>query len=1352
MPAPAFTPPPPERHITEGSFFVADDRTVCQLAGGQTVPVVYGGTTLRADGTMTGKRLAALVGLRDRARRVLQSQNEGWPEANRNDARRELNWAYDRFLAAYGPINKTTFGETADGGVIRRMPNLVKFREDPDAMLVMSLEDYDEVTGKAAKAAIMTRDVVGKTPPVTQVESAEEGLLVSLNQHGTVDLPYIATLYSKPEQQVIAELGDLIFLDPEAKQWETADAYLSGNVRAKLAAAETAGPAFARNAEALRAVQPEDVLPGDIDANLGATWIPARDIQAFAADLFRVDPSTIKVAHLQKDAVWSIDADYAAKHSVPATSEYGTARANGTWLLDLALNMKTPVIYDTVHNGDREERVVNPQDTWAAREKQKLIKERFRDWLFSDPHRTERLVRLYNDTYNNLRPRLFDGSHLDFPGMNQNITLRPHQDDAVWRGMSSGNTLLAHVVGAGKTFTMAATGMKMKQAGLIKKPMYVVPNHLLEQFSREFMQLYPNAKLLVAAKEDLSRDRRKMLTAKIASGEWDGIIVTHSSFERIGMSRDYQEAFLREQIAEYDQLLCEHAADRGANRNLIKTIEKQKAAREERLKDLLAEHKKDDGLVFDELGVDHIFIDEAHYFKNLETPTKMDRVAGIQTGGSERAFDVYMKARYLHEQHAGHGVTFATGTPISNTMVEMYTMQRFLDPEGLKSRGLEHFDAWAATFGEVIDTMEISPDGAGLRPRSRFARFTNLPELQQMFRAFSDVQTAEMLDLPRPRLQGGKPIIVACPMSDEQYALQQELVERYDRLRSQKVDPRVDNALAITTDGRKLATDARMLSPNAPDFPESKVNRLVENVVSTWERTTPTRGTQMIFADMGVNPTDWGYSVYEDITRKLIAAGIPREQIAAVGDADSDAKKQALFEKVRQGSVRVLIGSTQKMGTGTNVQKRLVALHHLDAPWKPAEVEQREGRILRQGNENEEVSVYRYVTEGSFDAYMWQALETKARFIGQVITGDNAARRAEDIGGQELSYAEVKAIASGNPAVLTLAEADAELQRLALLKKNHMDEQYLARKSVRDLPGTIAHLSESLGNFTADQATATDHAADPTTIAGRTCLREDVPAVLAGQLDSLPLTVRDTTRVPLGTYRGLRFGLLRYPEFPAEVYLEGTVTRRSGLSRDHQGPRAVLNALERMAGSYGTECERIRKDLALAESQLRDYQARLGVPFLHDAYLSELTDLRDQLKASLSGKALEPGSDSQPTTAELAEKIKTLKAAHTIEATPQRVRQKQVSAEEPVTARIRRRIEAVPVSDAAIPPEASALGADTSPPTKSTWQTIAEKLASVGIESNLASPPQPGTPKSQMTFQQRLAMERRNRDPEPSLS
>ncbi len=1362
--APAFTPPPPERHIAEGSFFIGDDKVIHQVEGGQGAPVLYGGITLKADGTMTGKRLAALVGLRDLARRVLQSQNDGWPEQHRTDARRKLNWAYDRFVAAYGPVNKTTFSETANGTVIRRMPNVVKFREDPDAMLVMALEDYDEVTGKAVKAPIMLRDVVGKSPPITSVASAEEGLLVSLDRTGGIDLGYISQLYGKPEQSIIAELGDLIYRDPESKSWQTADEYLSGNVRAKLTAAVAAGPAYARNADALKAVQPEDVLPGDIDAGLGAPWIPEADIQAFAAGLFGVAPSTVRIGHLKKDAVWSVEAGAAAEASVAATAEYGTPRANGAWLLDLALNLKTPVIYDTIHNGDREERIVNQEDTLAAREKQKLIKERFKSWVFADPERTERLVRLYNDTYNNLRQRLFDGSHLDFPGMSRGITLNPHQKDAVWRCMCSGNTLLAHVVGAGKTFTFAAAAMKMKQAGLSRRSVIAVPNHLLADFARYFQQLYPNARLLVAAEEDLTRDRRKHLTAKIASGDWDAIIVTHSGFERIGMSKDYQERFLREQIGEYDQLLRDNAGGKSP-RNIIKTIEKQKARREERLTDLLAEDKKDDGLVFDELGVDHIFIDEAHYFKNLETPTKMERVAGIQTGGSERAFDLYMKARYLDEKHAGHGVIFATGTPISNTMVEMYTMQRFLDLEGLKSRGIEHFDAWAATFGEVVDTMEISPDGASLRPRSRFARFNNLPELQQMFRAFADVQTPEMINLPLPALQGGKPIVIACPMSDEQRRIQQELVGRYERLRKEKVDPRVDNALAITTDGRKLALDVRLISAGAEDFPESKINALAANVAAVWQKTADIRGTQMIFCDMGVNPTPWGYCVYDDIIKKLIAAGIPREQIAAIGDADSHAKKQALFDRVRNGSVRVLLGSTTKMGTGTNVQKHLIALHHLDAPWKPAEVEQRDGRILRQGNENPEVAIYRYVTEGSFDAYMWQALETKARFISQVMTGENAARRAEDIGGQELSYAEVKAIASGNPAVLTLAEADAELQRLLILKKNHADEQYLARRSVRELPGNIARLTKRLADLTSDLAAVTAHEHDPLSIGGRPCHRDDEVAILGKSLDSLPETVRDSTRIPIGKYRGLDFGLVIQASGAADVFLEGAATRHGMLSRDHRGPRAVLNALDRLAESYRSQCDATASDLAIAEGQLRDHQARLGRPFTHNAYLAELTELRDQLKAGLSQAMPEPGT---PPVAELAERIKSLKAAHTVDAAPERTAPRRIAGEVPVTARIRRRTEAAPIiespaepasSEPKLPPSAQIPSGDGSSGEASPAEILsAEAADSTHCEDSPVATIHPfpeakpsAQPQPQTAYRQQVGRNRRQNDRQLSL-
>ena len=1285
LPARDVVPPPTDcstmrradHSLAEGSFLTDDDGTICQWLDGQAVAIVYAGVPLSARGTLTGRRMAALIGLRNYARRVLQSQNEDWPEAQRNRARRELNLAYDRFTANYGPINKTTFGSTKDGGVIRRMPNLVKFREDPDAMLVMSLEVYDEATATAAKSAIMTRDVVGRAPPVTSVQSAEEGLLVCLNQRGTVDLPFIADLYNTSHEAVVAELGDLVYQEPETNGWQTADAYLSGNVRAKLAAVLEAGTDYARNAEALAAVQPDDVLPGDIDCNLGAPWVPASDIRCFAADLFRVALDVVEVGRLAKDAVWSLEVGAAGQASVAATSEFGTKRAHGVWLLDLALNMKTPVIYDTVMNGDREERVVNREETLAAHEKQRQIKERFRSWVFSDEERTERLVRLYNDTFNNLRPRLFDGSHLDFPGMNQTIALMAHQRAAVWRCMCAGNTLLAQTVGAGKTFIMAAAGMKMKQAGLIRKPLYVVPNHMLEQFGREFLQLYPNARLLIAGKDDLARDRRKLLTAKIASSEWDGIIVTHSSFERIGMSREYKAQFIRDQISEYEELLrgAASADERRACRNLMKTIEKQKVRHEGRLRELLADRKKDDGLVFDELGIDYLFIDEAQYCKNLETPSKMQRVAGIQTGGSERAFDLFMKTRFLYARHPSHGVTFATGTPISNTMVEMYTMQRYLDPGGMEGRGIDHFDAWAATFGEVVDAMEISPDGASLRPRSRFAKFTNLPELQQMFRSFADVQTAEMLDLPRPRLETGKAQVIACPMSEEQRALQEQLVARYERLRSQRIDPSVDNALAITTDGRKLALEARLLDGSAADFPGSKVNALVENVVGIWRGSAGRRSTQLVFCDLGVHPTASGYSVYDDVVEKLRARGIPAAEIAAIGDADSDGKKQALFEKVRSGQVRVLLGSTQKMGMGTNVQKRLVALHHLDAPWKPAEVEQREGRIRRQGNENESVAIYRYVTEGSFDAYMWQALETKARFIAQVMTGESAVRRTEDVGCQELSYAEVKAIASGNPAVLTLAEADAELQRLAILKKNHADEQYLARHKLRDLPGKIAQLAERLTGLEADGATAVVHAESSMVIGEQVIAPEKTLAALDHVLSSLPIRVSERRRMPLGQYRGLSFGMILHPNFPPEVFL-GATTRCDALSRDHHGPRAVLNALERLVKGYESEAAGVRQELAIAETQLRDYQLRFGESFPHNAYLAELTALRDALRACLSGASPAPEADIGATMLGLADRIKLLRTAQTIEAMPQRTGARRGSmAAEPITERIRRRME-----------------------------------------------------------------------------
>ena len=1030
--------PQAERKLSAGAFLIGDDGYICQVVNnaGTVRPVLHGQNHIHALTGSTGQKLADLIALRDSARQVLWTQNEqreGW---EREEARDMLNHRYDRFVQKWGPINKTTITTTKTGSTVRRMPNIEKFRDDPDAYLVMALEKYNEKDGTATKMDIMRQDVIGPTPTVQQVSNALDGLLVSLNERGRVDIETISQLYGKPEAEVIRELGTRIFYDPALASYVTAEEYLSGNVREKLrlAQAQTAGgpetgegegPDLRPNVVALQDAQPDDVSPADIDPNLGAPWIPADIIRTFIAELLEAPPSMVQVRHVGKEALWRVNADTAVSNSIHAISTYGTLDRNAIDLINDALNMRVPTVYDIIKDSDGEKRVINQTATLGAREKQTAIKEQFRNWVFADPERTDVLVRKYNDTFNTMRLRSYDGAHLSFPGMNPAITLHDHQTDAVWRTMSGGNTLLAHVVGAGKTFEMIASGMKMKQTGLVRKPLYVVPNHMLEQFATEFYSLYPNANILVASKDDLKKEKRQLFTAKIASGEWDGVIMTHSSFGKIGMSPAFQRSFVRQQIQDYERLLTDMKNndfdEDTASKRLIKQIEKKKAVWEDKLEMLMNASSKDVGLTFEDLGVDQLFIDEAHLFKNLETPTKMDRVAGVQTQGSQRAFDLLMKGRYIEAQTPGRGVCFATGTPISNSMVEMYTMQRFLAPGLMAERDIGHFDAWAAVFGDVVDSIELSPDGKSLRTNRRFARFVNLPELLQMFHSFADVKTAEMLDLPRPALKGGKVQTIACPMSEEQQAIQETLVQRYERVRDGGVEPRVDNALKITTDGRKLALDARLVNPDMDAFEGSKVNALVDQVQRIWEDTGETRSTQMIFCDMGVSDKN-GHSVYHDIIRQLQERGIPPAEIANIGDYNTDKKKEQLFEQVRSGDVRVLLGSTAKMGVGTNVQERLIALHHLDAPWKPAEVEQREGRILRQGNTNKEVEIYRYVTEGSFDAYMWQTLETKASFIAQVMTGDATIRRMEDLDSQALSYAEVKAIASGNPAMLTLSE------------------------------------------------------------------------------------------------------------------------------------------------------------------------------------------------------------------------------------------------------------------------------------------------------------------------------------------
>ncbi|MCU0982632.1 MAG: helicase, partial [Pirellulaceae bacterium] len=814
-----------------------------------------------------------------------------------------------------------------------------------------------------------------------------------MNERGGVDLDHMAGLLAQPVKDFLPDLKGLVFLNPQTRHWETDDQYLSGNVREKLAVAEAAtitDPAFAPNVEALKSVQPADLSANEINVRLGASWLPREDVERFVHDLLGV-ASGVEVGHVPALGTWYVKGDWDVKRQTANTTDWGTDRCSALDLVEDALNLKTPTVYDL---DEDKKPVVNAQATEAAREKQERIKERFKEWIWSDDERRERLCRLYNDTFNHTRLRTFSGEHLTLPGASQTITLQSHQKAGVWRILQTPNTLLAHVVGAGKTFTMVASAMELKRLGLARKPLFTVPNHMLGQFSTELLTLYPGANILVAGKEDFQATNRKRLFSRIATGNWDAVIVTHSGFERIPLSQDTQRRFFEEQLHELEMVKRQNAES--SNRRLVKELERAKKRLETRLQALAADHKKDNTLTFEELGVDRLYVDEAHCFKNLFYVSKMTRIAGLPQTASERAFDMFLKVRHVQSLNGGGGVVFATGTPIANSIAEMFTMQRYLQPDHLRKHSLHHFDSWAATFGEPVTAMELSPDGAAYRLNTRFARFINVPELMQMFRQAADVQTAQMLNLPRPTLENDKPAIRNAPATPELREFVQELAARADRLRTARVDPRVDNMLKITSEGRKAALDLRLIEPSAGDDPSGKVNLAVENILRIWQETTDRRCAQLVFCDLST-PKNRGFSVYRDMADKLQARGIPEREIAFIQNFDSDASKLALFKDVRAGKVRVLFGSTQKMGSGTNVQERLIALHHLDAPWRPADVEQREGRILRQGNKNPVVSVFRYVTEGSFDAYMWQTLETKAKFIAQVMTGDMTIRRVEDL-------------------------------------------------------------------------------------------------------------------------------------------------------------------------------------------------------------------------------------------------------------------------------------------------------------------------------------------------------------------
>jgi N12 class adenine-specific DNA methylase len=1146
----------------------------------------------------TARRIRGLIKVRTAVREVLRTQLDDFPDDEVIDARRQLNFAYDSFVARFGPISQSV--------------NRRAFRGDPDLPLLCSLEDYNPDTNRAAKTAIFHERTIQKAQRPAIAESPHDALIFSLNEKGQVDLDYIGTLLGRPEEEFLSDLKGLIFRNPETEQWETEDQYLSGDVRAKLAKARDAAraePGYMENVTALESVQPDDLTPSEIDARLSAVWIPPSDIEEFAKSLLGVDGIT--VSHAAPLGTWFVQGDYNARATVANTTEWGTLRYSALELIQDALNLKTPTVYDRDRKTDSL--VINPQETEAARDKLEKIKERFKTWIWDDDERRERLCRKYNDEFNSVRLRVFNGSHLTLPSSSQQITLHAHQKNAVWRIIQSDNTLLAHVVGAGKTYTMVAAAIELKRLGLATKPMFVVPNHMLAQFSSELLTLYPTANILVAGKDDFAASKRTRLFSRIATGNWDAVIVTHASFEKIPVSLATRRNFIAQQIDEIETAIREERADRGTR--LVKELERVKKRLKAKLEALSATEKKDNTLTFEELGIDRLFIDEAQRFKNLFYVTKMTRVAGLPQTASERAFDLFLKVQHIQSRNKGGGVVFATGTPISNTMAEMFTMQRYLQMDTLRRSSLQHFDSWAGTFGETVTSMELAPDGSGYRLQSRFARFVNVPELMQQFRQVADVQTGKMLKLPVPKLEQGKPITISAPTSPELKRFVDQLVKRTEIIKSGKVDPRDDNMLKITTEGRKAALDIRLVLPHVRDDLDSKTNKAVEKIYDIWLRSAPTKGAQLVFCDISTPQSKNGqsFSVYDDLREKLVARGIPADQIAFVQAYNDDASKAMLFKSVREGRVRVLLGSTAKMGEGTNVQTRLIALHHLDAPWRPADIEQREGRILRQGNQNEYIKIFRYVTEGSFDAYMWQTLETKCRFIVQVMTGDATVRRAEDVDSAALTYAEVKAIASGNPLVIEKARIDAEVMRLTRLKKQHAESLYQMRYQIRRINDNATVLEREIANIREDLRTRTSTRGDNFVMTVRNQTFTDrIKAGRALIFLAAALKPFESTKT-IGTIGGFPISVEKFGE-RATILINGKHSYRANVS---DSPAGTIASLEHALDSIEDRLHEHETNLTQSRRQIVDLTNQLDQPFEHEEKLAEATKRQQEIVSAL---------------------------------------------------------------------------------------------------------------------------------------
>ena len=1162
-------------------------------------------------------RIKGMIGIRDCIRNLIELQTEDYPDSEIKQAQDKLNALYDSFTKKYGLINSRA--------------NTSAFSDDSSYALLSALEVINEDGELERKADMFFKRTIKPHKPVTEVDTADEALAVSMGEKAVIDMEYMMELSGKSEEELFSDLNGVIFLNPLYEygnsyepKYLMADEYLSGNVREKLATAKRSAALYPEdytvNVQALEKVQPKDLTASEISVRLGATWIPPEIFQQFMFEFLdtpRYAQWNIKVHYSQFTGEWNIEGKSYDRSNVKAYSTYGTSRINAYKIIEETLNLKDVRIFDYIEDDEgKKKAVLNKKETAIAQAKQELIKQGFQDWIWADPTRREKLTKMYNEKFNSIRPREYDGSHIVFNGMNPEIELREHQKNAVAHILYGGNTLLAHAVGAGKTFEMVAAAMESKRLGLCNKSLFVVPNHLTEQWAAEFLQLYPAANILVATKRDFETKNRKKFCGRIATGDYDAVIIGHSQFEKIPMSIERQRAILEQQLEELTDGIMDLKRNRGENFS-IKQLEKSKKSVKQKLEKLNDQSRKDDVVTFEELGVDRLFIDESHYYKNLYLYTKMRNVGGIAQTEAQKSSDLFMKCRYLDELTGGRGTVFATGTPISNSMVELYTIQRYLQYNTLVKNNLQHFDSWASTFGETVTAVELTPEGTGYRAKTRFAKFYNLPELMAMFKEVADIKTADMLELPVPEAHFHN---IAVKPSEMQKEMVASLAERAEKVRGGGVDSSVDNMLKITNDGRKLALDQRMLNDMLPDFEGSKINACVDNIYRIWEETADKKSAQLVFCDLSTPKNDGTFSVYNDIRKKLIERGVPESEVRFIHEADTDVKKKELFQKTRKGEVRVLLGSTQKMGAGTNVQDRLIALHDVDCPWRPSDLEQRSGRIIRQGNSNPDVDIYRYVTEQTFDAYLYQLVEGKQKFASQIMTSKSPVRSAEDIDETALSYAEIKMLATGNPYIKEKMDLDIQVQKLKLLKSNFLSERYaLEDKIIKYYPQRITALENRIEGLKQDVETAKQH---PKPTDDRFVGMEVKGVFYSEKADAGKAIIEACKQmnspdpIPLGKYRGFETELLfNTTERNYEVRLKGATSRNVPLGDDAHGNIIRLdNGIERFAESLSLA----ENDLENTKNQLETAKKEVQKPFVQEEELKTKLARLDELNILLN--------------------------------------------------------------------------------------------------------------------------------------